>query len=402
MSAIVCAVLVCPAAASAQRVWSPDAAADFAARRSPDVVGAQVAIAAAEANRAFATVPRIGNPVLGLRLMVGLPDVPAATIGVLAGVPIDISDRPGAVHRETRWAIREAQHGLDVAVLEARYRAIDAWAQLSLAQERVVVAEELFNNARVFRDRVAARLREQASTALDVALAERDLAESEADLSDARRQRAEAEARFRLALGLRPTEAVRASPAASPLLPALDREQLAQRAMERRAEPRQLEAASRRARAVGERAAAQAVDPIFVAGEFEVQGYAQSSFGVSINTSLPLVRRAQGERAVAAAESAAYATRSTVARSVVAREAVGAYDVLRERLATLNALSERAIPSAQRVLVATETLFESGAADTFRVLTARRELAALRLRWVEARLEAWRAQIALERALGGP
>lgn len=396
----VIAVVLFATPAQAQRVWSPDAAATFASRRAPNVVGAQVAVATAEANRAFATVPRIGNPVVGLRLMVGVPDVPAATIGVLAGVPIDVSDRPGAVHRETRWAVREAQLALDVAVLDARYRALDAWAKLSLAQERVVVAEELYANARVFRERVASRAREQAATALDVALADRDLATSESELSDARRQRAEAETEFREALGLPATEAVRATTASSPLLPGIDREQLAQRAIERRAEPRQLEAASRRARASGERAAAQAVDPIFVAGEFEWQGYAQSSFGVSINTALPLVRRAQGERAVAAAESAAYATRSSLARNVVAREAVGAYDALRERLATLSALTERAIPAAQRVLAATETLFESGAADTFRVLTARRELAALRLRWVEARLEAWRARIQLERSLG--
>lgn len=398
---VLIASLVAPRIASAQPVWSADAATARAVQHGPRVQSARLSLLSAEAIRAFAQVPRIGNPYLGVRLMVGVPDIPAATIGVVTGLPIDVSDRPGAFSREVRWALREAQHGVDVAVIDARFDALEAWVQLSLAQERVDVARALVQNARALRDRVEARVNERAATALDLSLAARDLATSEAELGNASHLLADAQARFREALALSPTAEVRATPASAPSLPDHSREQLATLAASRRAEPMQLDAGARRALAQGERAVTQAVDPLFIAGEFEWQGYQQSSFGLSLNGSLPIVRRAQGERALSIAESTALSTRADLARRSIAREAVGAYDRLRARIEALEALSSRALPAARRVVQATEQLFESGAVDTFRVLSARRELAALELRLVEARLDAWRARVALERAVGG-
>ncbi|MFO0559126.1 MAG: TolC family protein [Polyangiales bacterium] len=385
----------------AQRLWSAQDAAQFAVRASPSVQSARWTVASAEATRAFAAVPRVGNPIVSLRLMVGLPDVPAATIGVLAGLPIDLSDRVGAASREARWTVREAHHGLDVAVLDARFRALDAWACLSLAQERVEVTESLARNAQTLADRLAARERERAATELELSLALRDLAVTEADVADARRARAECEARFRDALGLSPTESVRAASAAAITVPDLTREQIAQRAAEQRPERRWLEAGASRAVAQAQRARASAVDPLVVAAEFEWQGYQQSSFGLSFNSTLPLVRRAQGEVSVSIAESVALRARAELARDSAAREAVGAYDALVQRVRALDALTQRAIPAAEAAVRATELLFDQGAVDTFRVLTARRELSTLRLRLVDARLEALRARFTLERAVGG-
>lgn len=383
------------------RAWSAEQAASHAARRAPAVQSAQWAVSSAEATRAFAAVPRVGNPIVSLRVMVGLPDVPAATLGVLAGLPIDLSDRVGAASQSARWTVREAQHGLDVAVLDARYRALHAWVELALAQERIDVAEALLHNAQQWSERVSARARSQAATELEVVLSTRDLATSEAELADARRAASECEARFRDALGLAATAPVRTEAAGAPTLLGLSREQIAERAAARRSEARQLSAGAHRARAQGRLARASAVDPLVVAGEFELQGYTQSSFGVSVNSTLPIVRRAQGEVAVANAEAFSLEARAAITRDAAAREAVGAHDALVHRLRALDALANRAIPAAEAAVRATEALFEQGAADTFRVLNARRELSTLRLRLVDARLEAWRARLQLERAVGG-
>src|SRR5689334_11675166 len=72
---------------SATRSWAqPDTApftlesvATYAVARSPRVQMAQASLEAARAYRAYGQMPRVGNPILNLRAMVGRPDQSAAT-----------------------------------------------------------------------------------------------------------------------------------------------------------------------------------------------------------------------------------------------------------------------------------------------------------------------------------
>lgn len=340
---------------------------------------------------------------MGLRALVGVPNREAAVWGLIVGFPIDVSGRRTYWHRETSWAVRAAEAQLAAAINEARARAREAYIEVATADAMVRATGARVETAREVLSRVRARFEAQAATALDVALSERELGEAEADHAAARRDREEAAGRLRELLNLPPTAPVVVEPIRAPTLPeGLTRESAIARALRHRREPAALAASAMRLRLSSDRLRAQALDPLFVAGEFEWQGYQQSSFGASVQWSLPLFQLAQGERAVALAEAAVTDVQRTLSSQQIARETATAWDVLVLRLEELSALEQRAVPALERALALTEEMFDAGAVDYFRVLLARHELATMRIRQLQVAREAWRARVALDRAMGGP
>jgi outer membrane protein TolC len=262
---------------------------------------------------------------------------------------------------------------------------------VNAAQERMTTARELLA-------RTEARLRARAVTVLDLALAERELGQAESDLAAARREREEASGQFRSILDLPPLAEISVAPIASPEMPrGVRREDAATRAVAYRREQASVAAASARTRVSVSRLRAQAVAPVLVNGEFEWQAYQQGSFGMSAQWALPVLHTAQGERAVATAEALGLDRR----RALTEREVATAWSVLAARLDEVQALLDRVIPAAARTVTLTEALFESGAAEAFRVLLARQDFAAARIRLLNTLREAWIARIALDRAVGG-
>lgn len=383
--------------------WDEARVVARASERTPTVQTARALVDAARAQEAFGRVPVIGNPLVSLRAMVGVPDESAATYALAVGIPFDVSSRRSLAMREAARAIEQAEAELAVALNDARAEARAAWADVSVSNDAIETANARTDTARQLLERTRTRLQAQSSTALDVTLAERELAEAEAEVASARRAREEAVARFREALDLPPLSEVLVAPLRPPAMPSgMSREEAVHRAAQNRREATAFAASAARLRTSADRQRAAALAPLTIAGELEVQGNQTraTTVGVSANWALPLAATAQGERAVANAEALAADTRRELATRAAGREASSAWAQLVSHLEEYEAVDRRVVPAAQRALDQTEALFQAGAVDSFRVLLARRDLYAARARRTSVAREAWRARIALDRAMG--
>lgn len=401
IAAFALAALQSPAASAqpdAPALWDEPRAVARAIARAPEVRRAAALLAEARARRTYGTVPVIGNPTVGVRAMVGVPDTPAATWGLVVGIPFDVAGARARRREESSWGEREAEARVDAATNDARHRARVAWVEVSLAEAAVAVAEARRVTSEEMLARVRARADVRASTALDVVLAERDAAEAEADLAAAQRHREISRARFRDALDLDATEPAAVPPLAAPALPGTSLAADLDAARARRAEPRALAAAASRLRTASRRLRAEAVSPLLVAAEVEWQGYTQASIGASAQWALPVARTAQGERAEALAAARTAEVERELAARGVARETAAAWHALRHAVDEVASLDARVIPAAERTVALTETLAGSGAVEFFRVLSARQQLAVARVRRLDALREAWRARLDLDRA----
>jgi cobalt-zinc-cadmium efflux system outer membrane protein len=384
--------------------WTLDSATEFALQRSPRMRSAQAAREVALAYRAFGRVPRVGNPQLNLRAMVGKPDDPAATYSLLFGLPFDVAGRRSKWRYEARFVADEAEALLEAARNEVRSDARFAYAELATAHAAESVAKQSAATALELFRSVKARFEAHAATALDLSLSETQQAETESDLARARRAVVDAQTGFRHALGLPTQASLEVVPLAHPRMPEqLSREAAVTLALDQRRETAAWTSQRERWRAADARLRAEAVAPVTAGFEAERQGNRQpsSSVGASVNAELPVAWRNQGERAVARQQSSAAELERELVEQAITREVVGSYQRLETALAELAALEQRAVPAADRTLEMVGVMLQSGAIDYFRVLSARRDAFALRARRVEALREAWLSRIALERAVGG-
>jgi len=125
-----------------------------------------------------------------------------------------------------------------------------------------------------------------------------------------------------------------------------------------------------------------------------------ASIGASLRWEVPLVQRAQGDRAIAEAEARASRVGATLLRRQVMRGVLRSAQALARGLAELDALDREAIPAAERLVADTEAAFAVGAVDFFRVLAARRSALALRARALAVLEAVWNARLAYDRARG--
>ncbi len=400
--AVALAVLTTSTSASAE-IWTETLAIARAEARAPRVQNARTAIDTARAMTAYSTVPIVGNPLIGLRAMVGLPNHEASTYGVYLGLPFEVSGARGRWRREAEFAIAQTQAELDTARIDARAEARLAFAEAAIGIERVRVTNARLETARELLARTEARVRASAATELDRVLADREVAIAEAELASARRDRDAAFARFRSAVDLGPNDAIEVVAVDAPLIDAgLTRAGVVELAVARRPEPRALQATERRLHASGDRLRAESIAPLVIAAEAEFQQYQYLTFGASLNWSLPVLQLAQGARAGVRAEAAATVVRRDTTVRDIARQAGASWDALQGALAEYRALHDHALPTLERTLELTERLFEAGSVDWFRVLLARQELASTRLRALDALRAAWNARVALDRITARP
>ncbi|MFO0560696.1 MAG: TolC family protein [Polyangiales bacterium] len=382
-------------------LWSERAVIARAIEHSPDVVRARAAQYEASALATFARVPRVGNPTVGVRAMVGVPDAAAATYALIVGIPLDVSGARSHWSTEALWAAREAEARLDVARNEACSAAREAWMNAVIATESVRLADERRALALSLLEAARRRLDAQSATALDLALAEQSASDAELAVVTARREREAALSALRTLLSLDPSHELRLPTLEAPTMPAqMSRERAAALALAHRREAAALDASARRLRTSTTRLHHEATAPIFVAAEVEWQGYTQASIGASAQWSLPVALTNQGERATADAQARAADEQRAVAERQVSNEAAAAWTELELRLSELAVIERQSLPAAQRVLSLTEALFRAGTVDSYRLLRARDELFAQQQRRVDALRAAWRARIALDQSTG--
>jgi outer membrane protein, heavy metal efflux system len=404
VSSFVNATAPVPAPAPTAGAWTLLAAENRALEHAPRVRSAEANRNTAQAYQTFGTMPRAQNPQVNLRAMIGRPDDPAATYAVTLGLPFDVAGKRRAWRREAGFLAEQADAELASVLNEVRSEARVAYVLVAMASAARQVAEQSADTARELSERVQARLAANATTALDVALAQSQHAEATANVARAQRTLFEAQAQFRQALGLPFAETIEVTPLQQPSLPAgLTLDAAVERARTRRREAAAWGFASERWRAADTRLRREAVAPMMAAIEGERQGNTNpnSSVGAGLNFELPFVFKNQGERAVAEKQAVAAELESELAGSMIERDASSSFRRLEAALAELSAIEEGALPAAERTLVMVHTMLDAGVVDYFRLLTARGVAFALRNRRVEALREAWLCRIALERAIGG-
>lgn len=388
--------------ASAQTRWTLDSVVDRAVERSPEVQRARAQLGIADAHHVFGEQPWVGNPIVALRSMIGVPDDRAAIYAVFFGLPFDPSGRQGLRSREADLLVETAEAALEAARNTARAQAraafvdvVTADALVELRGGRVRLAEELLARTQGLTDAGAA-------TAVDLALVEAELGEARAASFDATRASLDARARLRMLLDLDATAPIEVAPLGVPGAPEGDLARWRADALATRPEPRGFATAQRRLRITEDRLFAESIDPLVVALEWESQSNTQTAhtIGVSLSATLPLLRTFQGERAVTRGERDAAAVDETLAGRGVEREVVRAAQRLETTLAELEALEQLAIPAVERAREGMLTLLQSGATDVFRVLGTQRQLFELRERRLAVFREAWAARVELDRAIG--
>ncbi len=371
---------------------------------SPRIRSAVAQLEAARKYRTYAKVPVVLNPVVNLRAMIGKPDAPAATYGVLVGIPFDVSGKRRAWSKEANSVIAQAQASLEVARNEVRAETRQAFVLAATGAEAMRVAEESAENALDVLKRVRARFDANAATRLDVALAEREYGIAEADTARAQRAALEAQTALRQMLDLPPHERVEVTPLELPTIPeGMSVEAAVKRALVHRREMAVLEKGIERLKHSDLRLRREAIGPMMLGAEGEAQGNqnTNSTVGGSLSFELPVIWKNQGARAVAKGEAAALAVERELTEHAIARQAALAYQTLQAALAEFQAIEGQASRAADSALAMTNEMLEAGAVDYFYLLTARRSAFELRARRVSSLRDAWLSRIALERAVGG-
>lgn len=400
--------LLLPASASAQNAapaWTDERVRAYATERAPSVRAARADLDRAFAGRVAGDRPPIGNPTVGVMILPGAPDFGAWTTAVSVGLPIEVSGVRGVWSREAEQGVQAASARLSDATVQAVSAARRARVELAITRSLIEVQTQRLATARESERRVRARSDAGAATSIDVALAERETALAEADLAGAEARASDALSQFRSALDLSVDEAVEVGAPGRP--GAVDLSTLGPvlaRAMRMRSDVVAYRRDAERLALTESRVGRAAIAPLVVGFEAQQVAISQQDLGISVGASLrwelPLVQRAQGDRAMLRADAATARLSATLLSAQVARDVTCFAQTLARSLAELDALETRAIPAAERLNRATEAAFAAGALDSFRVLVARNELLQLRARALDALRAAWNARFDYERAVG--
>ncbi len=384
-------------------VWTDARVTARATERAPLVREARAELDRAFAGRVSGERPPVGNPTLGVMVLPGVPDYGAWTTAVSVGLPIEVSGVRGVWSREAERGVLVARARLIDATLRAATAARRARVELAIARALIEVQRARLATARETEQRVRVRSEAGAATSIDVALTERETAVAEADLAGAEGRATEAMGALRSALDLGASEPVEVDAAARPA--PVDLSSLGAtlaRAVQTRRDVTALEEDAARFDLAESRVGRGAIAPLVVGLEAQQVAIGPQELGGSIGASLrwevPLVQRAQGDRALLRADAAMSRTAATLLRDQIARDVTRHAQALDRALAELDALEARAIPAAERLVRATEAAFTAGALDSFRVLVARGELLQLRARALDALRAAWTARLDFERA----
>lgn len=394
-------------AQAADGAWTDARVRARAAQRAPLVREARAELERAYAGRVAGERPPIGNPTVGVMVLPGAPDFGAWTTAVSVGLPIEVSGVRGVWSREAERGVAAARARLADATLRATTAARRARVELALARALVEVQRARLETARESERRVRVRADAGAATSIEVSLAERESAVAEADLAGAEGRASDAVAVFRSALDLGLAEPVEVEAVTHPTpvdLATLDGAMA--RAVQTRSDVVALDNDAARLDLSATRVGRGAIAPLVVG--FEAQQVAvgpqelAASVGASLRWEVPLVQRAQGDRALLHADASTARTAASLLRAQVARDVTRYAQALARALAEVDALEARAIPAAERLVHATEAAFAAGALDSFRVLVARAELLQLRARALDTLRAAWIARLDYERAVAAP
>ena len=317
----------------------------------------------------------------------------------LLSLPIPLSGRLGLEKDASRRGLEAAEQRTRQERLRLRMRVRDAFVDLRAAQERVAVLDEGFARLARLVEILKARESEGESSGFDRMRAEREGAEVESELLHARGRLDRARASLAGVLGLSSTE-ILAEGELGPRggFPSLEQ---VQRVVAGRGDLEALVAEAARSERLADAAARRAVpEPAIVAGvKRTTVGPADASGPViGVSFSIPLFDHGQGDRAAARAEADLLRARHRSAEVEALAEAEAALAEANRRREAETAYA--AAPDPEGLVRIAQAAYEEGEMRILELLDAYRTALATRLRTIDLRAEARRAEATLNRAAG--
>lgn len=368
----------------------------------PEVTRASFAVREADAKRIGAGIVMPVNPRLAVDAR---PLVSGGSgrmgYGATLDFLFDVGGAPRARVREAERFSAMAQADLALSRGSARVRALSAYVGAQIAELRISEADAALVVAHRVQDATQRRVNAGASSEIDAASAQLQVAELEAARMAFERDRANSEMDLRDALDLDPNVALRLTSSIMdpPAVGAVTA--LLQRALTTHPELKALQARVAMWSATEARLRAEVFPKVGFYAGLDAAPLSPTYGVLGLSVELPVAQRNQGLRAQSArARESAEADLNLESR-LLARAVVSALSSYQSSLRELDRLSTEAVPAAERTLSFAEAGFQAGRFDVFRLLAAARDSLRVRASRIDAIEAAWFARIELERAVGG-
>ncbi|MEW5763933.1 MAG: TolC family protein [Acidobacteriota bacterium] len=401
MTALVSAAQA-PSAGESTRAVTLEECKEIALRHSPDLASASAALRAA---RGAARLARgLSNPTLE----VGRDDFggqsPSIERAPLESIGLSQTVRLGGKRRAEAEAADSARAAAEE---EYRRRRLDLLAEVERefarwlgAQASERIAAENLDTARAVREAVLSLVEAGEASAIEAVKAQNEMDLAEIDLRGAERERTLARERLARVLGM---DAAGLGSAAGelPERAEVPDEAAVLSAVEGLPDLGRWREEARRLEATVDRARREAIpDPTFSFGVKRYTVTRERAYFASVSIPLPLLNRNRGGVIEASARLDQGRMEWRAEELRLRTSASAARSALRSSAAEVEALRDRILPNAERVYAAVHEGYRRGKFRLLDLLEARRSLAALRLRFVDARIRLSLAKTDLDRLTG--
>lgn len=315
---------------------------------------------------------------------------------------VELWGKRGLRRESVRADLDSARARYDALGLDLSREVKEAYWKLSLAEHKVLFADEVVRFQQRFLARTQDRFRSGQSRAADLARARLEAARAASELLVAKRDRLGAQAALSRLMGLDVRQELASPEHLQEAVIALDESKLMEQALATRPERRAI--AALRTGASADRALAQRLlwGPDLRAGLLYQRGALGSglnSWGARLGLVVPLWYQYGGERKAAAARLASLETQSKDADQAILLEVHQAYLDLNLAGEQIN-LWKQAVDQATEAARLAEQRYLDNSVDLLVFFQARRELVAATLDYLES-MRAYQAGLAsLERAVG--
>jgi outer membrane protein, heavy metal efflux system len=361
----------------------------FAKERAPTVVTARMDVGVANASYAGARLAPVDNPYLEVFLDRGGGTV-TRDVAVQANLwlPIEMAGQQGRRIAEVDALVEWQKTRMESVQFNASGEAVRAYGDVLVAAERTRTLADIVQVASAEAKFYAERLTAGDATLHDERLARVELGRTTILLEESRADLVRSKMRLSRVVGRNVDEPGPAMVVAAPAPVEMTETGAARTAAQSvhvRASEREADYFARSA----ERSAVEAHVPVNVIVSAGRGDLGETRVGAGLAWTFPVLRKNQGEQARARAERARALTEADVMRRLLgqALQALHAERIeVRRALKTLETVTE---PAARDSVEAAVVLKSAGKVDSLRVLTARRDLAMVRLRRLELLARDW-------------
>lgn len=381
-----------PAAVRAATLMDAREAATKAREKGPLTLLAAADLKLAGSQRAAAGLPPLTNPYLEVFVDRSKDTSGLAAVQANLWLPIELAGQRDKRVNEIDSLVAWKKTARAAASAAAVGEALAAWSELAVAVTRrkeAVLGEKIAREEAAY---VKGRLDAKDATAVDLAVAEGEVARWVQTKAEADVAIATARTRFSIAVGEPSLETPDDAPAIT--LGALPWKDDAALLAKLDATSPVLRAAEEEASfflASKDRWEAEKYTPvnlILSAGRTDLGAF---KYGVGFSWSFPILRKNQAEIARADAEADRAKAAKLVAATALHAKAKGAFAAYNAARTALDTVDTIALPAAQAVVDASVTAWKAGKLEASRVFLARRDLATARARRLDVAAIGYRA-----------